>query len=58
MLLLLSVLTDCRGQWQWVEEVRAVPTCPGGRVDIERRNTRVIAGNANTTITRTNTCLE
>lgn len=63
MLLVLGALTDCRGRWEWIEDapvVRAAPvaTCPGGRNDIERRSTRVIAGHVTTTVTRTNSCLE
>lgn len=59
-MLVLIALTDCRGRWEWVEETRAVsaPTCPGGRVDIERRSTSVVAGQTRNTVTRTNSCLE
>jgi hypothetical protein len=59
MLLVFVVLTGCRGQWQWVEEVGVVRevSCPGGRVDVERRTTNVIGGQARNTVVRTNTCL-
>jgi hypothetical protein len=63
ILLVLVTLTGCNGRWvngQWIEEV-AVPvvaTCPGGRVDLERRTVDVINGRARNTVVRTNACLD
>lgn len=59
ILLMLVALTGCRGQWQWVEEVGVVRevNCPGGRVDIERRNTNVVGGQTRNVTVRTNACL-
>jgi hypothetical protein len=57
MLLMVVVLTGCRGRLAWVDEVSPV-SCPGGRVDIERRTTSVVAGQTRNTVTRTNSCLE
>jgi hypothetical protein len=56
MLLAMAVLVGCRGQLQWVDEV-AVVSCPGGRVDLEKRTTNVVGGQTRNTVVRTNTCL-